>query len=726
MPPAKMILPSASPAPSRKVPDRDALPGPGPMAARLVGAAVQPACNAIDTASPSPIRELVVRFTDPNLPWGARPARPGLSRAIGAAWRRLNRAVRPAALAGVFAVIPAAYVQPAWSQNTDTIDKQPPVVVEFGPVYPVSSFVPRYLHKGHRQQPKRTVLMELPITLGRTPNGYVAPRQDVPPVTITLAEIEQGPVENYYASAVQTILEHLRDELTRRHLIGVYVEPDPRDIDATGRDLRPADRTQLRILITTAIVTDMRSIGSGNRVKPDERIDNAVHERLLRQSPIQPGDDDPKNRRDLLRRDRLDEYVYYLSRHPGRRVDVALSPSGQAGGVMLDYLIAENKPLSFYSQTSNTGTSQTDTIRQRFGLVHNQLTDNDDILLLDFMTSFDAVNALTASYESPVPGTERLRWRMSAGWNEFTAREVGLFAEIFKGASWSAGGEVIYTFFQRGNLFLDLLIGARFQHITVDNQVVSVTGEEDFFLPHIGVRLDQRGDWYRTSGVVLAEWNAGNVTPTNPSELNRLGRLFPDADFGLLRWDLGGQIFLEPLVNRRAWEDPSTPGSSTLAHELAVSFRGQWSAGNRLVPQFEQVIGGLYSVRGYPQSVLAGDSVLVLNAEYRFHLPRALGIQPVPSELFGEPFRFVPQTVFGRPDWDLIFRGFFDVGRTYISKKLPFEAEGILMGAGVGVELQLKQNLDFRVDWGVALRDVPSRGVEAGSSRVYFVLSLAF
>ena len=69
---------------------------------------------------------------------------------------------------------------------------------------------------------------------------------------------------------------------------------------------------------------------------------------------------------------------------------------------------------------------------------------------------------------------------------------------------------------------------------------------------------------------------------------------------------------------------------------------------------------------------------------------------------------------------------FFDVGRTYISRRLPFETEGILMGAGVGVELQLKQNLDFRVDWGVALRDVPSRGVEAGSSRVYFVLSLAF
>ena len=624
-------------------------------------------------------------------------------------------------------VILAVSAQPAWSQNTDTRDEQPPAPAESdGPVYPVSSFVPRYLHKGHRQQPKRTVFMELPITLGRTPDGFVAPRQGVPSVAITLAEIEELPVENFYASAVQTILEHLRDELTRRHLIGVYVEPDRRDIDATGRDLRPADRTQLRILITTAIVTNMRSVASGDRVKSEERIDNPVHEKLLQQSPIQPGFDDPRKRRDLLRRDRLDEYVYYLSRHPGRRVDIALSPSEQVGGVVLDYLITENKPLSIYSQTSNTGTAQTDTIRQRFGLVHNQLTDNDDILLLDFMTSFDAVNALTAGYEAPIVGTERLRWRVSARWNEYTAREVGRFADVFNGASWSAGGELIYNFYQDDNLFLDLLGGVRYQQIKVDNRVVLVTGEESFLLPHIGVRLDHRGDWYRTSGVVMAEWNAGAVTPADPAELNRLGRLFPDADFGLLRWDLGGQVFLEPLLDRGAWEDPSTPASSTLAHELAVNFRGQWSAGNRLVPQFEQVIGGLYSVRGYAQSVLAGDSVLVLNVEYRFHLPRALGIQPVPAELFGEPFRFAPQNVFGRPDWDLIFRGFFDVGRTFITRRLPFEAEGTLMGAGVGVELQLKQNLDFRVDWGVALRDVPSRGIEAGSSRVYFVLSLTF
>ncbi len=609
---------------------------------------------------------------------------------------------------------------PAWAQDNGASPAgRPPATV-----YRVSDFTLRYMHGGHRQHPALQNLLVLPIELGRAGDVFVAPAAAVPPVTITLAGLRGGPVENYDGSAIQAILETLRDELIRLDLLGVYVAPDPQDIDTDGVDLRPPHRTTLRLLISTAIVTDLRTLASGRRVDPDDRVNNPLHQWIRDASPIQPGADDPATRRDLLRRDSLDEFMFYLSRHPGRRVSVAVSQADVPGGVTLDYLVGENRPWSVYAQTSNTGTSQTDTIRQRFGFIHNQLTNNDDVFLLDYTTSFDAVNALTTSYAAPIADSERLRWGVYGNWNEFTAREVGVFLDLFKGRSWAFGGEVVYNFYQRRNLFLDLLVGFQFKNIRVDNRVTATKGDEDFFLPRIGVQLDHRGDWYRNAGIVVAEWNMGGTL--DATQLSNLGRLNPDTNFGLLRWDLGTEVYIEPLLNRAAWDDPSTPSSSTLAHELAVGFRGQWAAGNRLVPQFEQVIGGLYTVRGYDQSILAGDSVLVLNAEYRFHLPRALGLQPVPSELFGEPFRFVPQTVYGRPDWDLILRGFFDVGRTFISRKLPVESEATLMGTGIGIELQLKNNLDVRIDWGIALRDVPSRGVRAGSSQVYFVFSLAF
>ena len=61
-------------------------------------------------------------------------------------------------------------------------------------------------------------------------------------------------------------------------------------------------------------------------------------------------------RNDLLRKNELDDYIFRLNRHPGRRVDLALSTGAEVGGVTLDYLVAENKSTYVYGQISNTGT----------------------------------------------------------------------------------------------------------------------------------------------------------------------------------------------------------------------------------------------------------------------------------------------------------------------------------------------------------------------------------
>ena len=129
-------------------------------------------------------------------------------------------------------------------------------------------------------------------------------------------------------------------------------------------------------------------------------------------------------------------------------------------------------------------------------------------------------------------------------------------------------------------------------------------------------------------------------------------------------------------------------------------------------------------------TVRTGDTVVLGSLEYRFHLPRALGIEEEPTgRLFGEPFRWRPQQPYGRPDWDLIFKAFVDAGRAINSDRLAFEKDETLIGAGVGVELQVKRFLSLRVDWGMALEDV-NEGlddeVEAGDNRVHFVATLVF
>jgi len=123
--------------------------------------------------------------------------------------------------------------------------------------------------------------------------------------------------------------------------------------------------------------------------------------------------------------------------------------------------------------------------------------------------------------------------------------------------------------------------------------------------------------------------------------------------------------------------------------------------------------------------------VVLATAEYRYHFPRSLDPieDPRTTPLFGQPFRFHPQTRYGLPDWDLIGRVFIDAARVSNTDRLVFEQDNTLIGAGLGVELLIRDNVGVRVDWGVALHEVNSgRRVETevGDNRFHFVFSLSF
>ena len=126
------------------------------------------------------------------------------------------------------------------------------------------------------------------------------------------------------------------------------------------------------------------------------------------------------------------------------------------------------------------------------------------------------------------------------------------------------------------------------------------------------------------------------------------------------------------------------------------------------------MVGGLHSVRGYAQSILAGDTALLGSIEYRLHVPRLFypKSRPLLVPFLGE-FRDRPPYVYGSPDWDLILRAFFDVADVRPSHGSAFETAQSIKSVGGGVELQLLRNLNVRFDIGVALDDVPrlaSRG----------------
>lgn len=603
---------------------------------------------------------------------------------------------------------------------------------EDGPTYPIDAIQLRYL-RDNPMHPPIEGAMDIEVELGQTTTGYVAPRDEVPPITLRLADIADRPIEVYHASSIQRILEALRDYYVEQDLLGVYVAPDPTQINEVGADVRPRGDTTLAVIVTTGILTEVRTVASGERVaeggeiEPADRINNPLHRRIIENSPIQPHSEGNMERRDLLRKSELDRYLFHLGRHPGRRVDASVAAAQDVGGIALDYMVTENRPLVIYGQVSNTGTASTDRWRERIGFFNTQFTNNDDILSLDYTTAnFSKVHAVNGAYERPFASNDRVRWRVSGAYSEYNANEVGFFSDVFRGTQWSVGGEIAANFYQQRELFVDLIAGIRFENIEVDNRAFGIHGEEQFLVPYAGLRLDRTTEWFSTQASAIFEWQIGDLTDVKDSELVFLGRTQPDRDWLVLRYDVSHSVFLEPVLNRAAWEDPATPESSTLAHELRFGLKGQYAFENRLIPQNQYVMGGLYTVRGYPESVIAGDTAIIGSVEYRYHVPRAFKIQPEPREMFGEPFRAAPQYVYGTPDWDLILKGFFDIGRVIISDPLFFETDETLMGAGIGLEFLYKRNLNVRLDWGFTLDDLNSRSVNSGSNRLHVVATLLF
>ena len=529
-------------------------------------------------------------------------------------------------------------------------------------------------------------------------------------------------------SALNEIARAIVAELNAKGIVGVLVAPDPAQIDpSTAADIR-IDERDLRLKIWVGLVSDERSVGTGTRFGGEAVVNHPAHARIVRLSPAKPwseGDRGP--RRDLIRKDVLDSYVHRLNRHPSRRVDLAVSASTDEGqepnSVGLDYLVHETKPWLAYLQVSNTGTDETNEIRERVGFVHNQVTGRDDIFRADFVTaSFDDSYAAVASYEAPFIGTDLVRGKVFGNWSDYTARDIGLPGQDLDGTSFSYGGEIIATVYQKKSYFIDAFAGLRGESIEVDNDLSGTSGDTDFLIGSVGLRSEQNVPTRSIYSEVALDFT---LDGGDSDEIPGLGRLRAEDSWTLLRWDTGASFYIEPLLAPGGWKRESGFGS-TLASEIALGFRGQYSFGDRLIPQQQQVVGGLYSVRGYEQSAAAGDSAFVVSAEYRLHLPQLLGISSEAGSLFGEPFRFRPDRAYGSADWDLILAAFVDYGQTTVEDADSFEADEDLLGVGLGIGFEFRRNLRVRADWGVALEDLENGRTESGDSELHFVATLAF
>ena len=218
----------------------------------------------------------------------------------------------------------------------------------------------------------------------------------------------------------------------------------------------------------------------------------------------------------------------------------------------------------------------------------------------------------------------------------------------------------------------------------------------------------------------MAQHSPGRSSPSSHASGSSIDRTFRGCSAS---WS----SYSAPLFDPRRPGDPGVQPSSSLAHEIALLARGQWALGHRLVPQFQQVVGGFTTVRGYKQSAVVGDDLLLGSVEYRFHLPRLFAPDPNPPELPGMgAFRLRPPHVWGTPDWDLIFRVFGDAAYVESSRALDSEPDETLVSVGCGVELAVLRNLTLRGDVGHTLGNLSADGNQAGETRGHVAVTVLY
>lgn len=658
-------------------------------------------------------------------------------------------------------------LQPAWvhaQEATPPSAPETPVPAPAAPAAPldpgvvVEKFEFRYGLE-HPELPALDQIGRVSVRLKRD-DGVWRPLTDLAAgEVLTLGEIPPG--SRFDGAALRQIAQDLVRWFNSQDLYGVWVAFSDLESTATGiADRRPADDHAARVTIWASQVAEVRTLARGKRFKPEFSVNNRKHRTIVVHSPLQPAaaPDQPGS---LFRQGVLNKYLQGMSQHPGRLVEASIASAGSPGKVVLDYLVNETKSWQVFSQVTNFGTEATGEWRGRVGFQSNQLTNHDDILNIDGITTPDfKTYGSFLSYRIPIIRPSLLMARVYGSYGDFLANDVQITTLRFVGRNWLAGMEFTNRLSLPRDWQVVSALGANFAHYGIQQQIVPLDPEDDpvalvtassnFLIPFASTTISRQASWWALSGSLRYEQTVGdfaNLDTTNG--IQALGRSNVDSQWSSLRWTLAGSIYLEPLF---AGGDNET---RFLANEVSFRVRGRFLKegpnlytqnieGARLIPHEQEPIGGAFSVRGYPESALSADEFIVGSIEYAFHFPRVL--KPGPAGKFlrdNWAFQWRPKKLRQEPDWDLIGRVFYDYARRQVAP-LPLEEGQVesdrglaeqtlnIAGAGGGLELQIKQNLSIRCDVGLSLTELFDDTREANekvvvpAGQVHYYISTSF
>jgi len=393
---------------------------------------------------------------------------------------------------------------------------------------------------------------------------------------------------------------------------------------------------------------------------------------------------------DVLRYQDLVRGLAILNANPDRSAEIELLQGAEPAATQIDLTIVERVPFHVAYEFNNLGTPAAGELKQGIAVSMTNLLGFDDQLSgrFDISERADSVS-VSANYLLPLNSKGDLF--LFDFYNVDV--ELGDPFKSFdaKGRALIFGPTFISPFFISKYLAGEFAFGFDYKRIRTTSEG-SIIAKDDLRVFRFGPSFIENDAWGKTIWINQFQLGfAGFMGATKNDDVSA-SRETADGTFVQYNTTIGRA--------QKLWE------GSELVSQMSFQFTP-----NRLLSSQQFRMGGLYTVRGYPEGDYLGDYGMLGSIELRI------------------PPYFIPETW----QWPLTETSiydstkaiaFLDFGQGFLNgPKLEEESSQHLMGVGGGLRVSFNDHLQARVEVGVPVGDQSTDGKNA---RLHFILRAGF
>ena len=467
--------------------------------------------------------------------------------------------------------------------------------------------------------------------------------------------------------------------LKNEGLEGVVAFPDPQMIDpVSGRDLRREGHYSLTIIIWFSILDRVTFEHEGLFKREGIRSQDAIKDYLFKNKAIGKP----------VRKEFFDE-VAKIGKHSSRTSKLILTASDAPGHVNAVVRTKRNKKPHFSLSTSNTGTPTTGEWIFSMAAQTDQLTGIDDQGAFGVSISDSAESyGVFGSYYIPLVAPDILKIGTTVGYSSYDSSTYGFTKMDFNGENLFVDTSLLWnpSSLQNENWNIGIRAGLKWENVRAFNSIINYDASVPMLTPEIELSLSSRGD-YRIGRTALSL--SGNTLSIDEKSKEALGGI--NATDRYVRFAIKHE---ESFLFGKWVGDlmDGNAGEYLKRHIINLKLEADFAlTDERHLPQHQYITGGTGSVRGYPESPVAGDHGQLISLEYRF------------------PFMIIDSGKSQKLVWT--FGTFIDWAHAQVNSPLFYESNQNLLGLGFSLNLPLPEGLYINADFAKPLREVVSDGI---------------